>query len=647
MKLSEHKGESGTYHLHLYARQKDGTWLFIRKYTFEIKETEKTDDTNQLKIEKLNDSQARVSIKVSADRNAARVEFPAWCAADQSDIVWYRSEKQSDGSYSAVIDTANHQNHSGTYNVHVYTVDKTEKRTFLHHGKVELKSTAAEVPATAVIQSCLITGQNQVTVKAAVTGNGTFGLFRLKAGESELASSAVPLASASGSGTVTLTCPLNAGTASSLLNEKLVIGQKQGGSYRRISSGSYLTNPEALASNTRAFPAAATKKGLQVNTAMPEDAKELGVNHSVVNVVLNNIPCSSGGISYNYNGKTWHMDMGYIYALDEVFAQQAANGSVVSAVLLMQWDSEWSSLIIPSGREAGHSFYGLNAEEQNAREQLAAIFSFLANRYSDSSHNVVNWILGNEVDDYQNYNWCGKISLKEYAAYYAHSFRLLYNSVKSQYSNARVYISLDHVWNFYRNFGFKGQELFNAFVSELKAEGDINWNIAFHPYPSPITSPNFWKNRSGVTNSSSSPIFTMLNLKYLTDYIRNTYGASHRFILSETGFTSVTGGVSDEKLQAAAICYGYYLAEFNDMVDSFVVHRHVDHPGETKEGLYLGLWNTDSSETDLASTKKFAWTVYKYMDTSQSTAYTNFALSIIGADSWNTLVPGYSAGRFN
>ncbi|MDO4490423.1 MAG: DUF5722 domain-containing protein [Lachnospiraceae bacterium] len=635
--MSNH-GDEGIYYLHLYGVTASGGMEFIKGYQFEIARS------NVLTFKELTEGSAVVSLKLSSDIKATRVLFPVWCASDQSDIKWYTAVKQSDGSYTATIDVANHKNHSGSYKVHAYYYDQSGSAHLVAHSTIQL---GAVQEGQAGITSCVIQGGSTVTVTASVTAEGTYGLFRLEPGSTSISSSASPLATVSGSGTITLKTPLKADTEESLINEKLVVAQKRSTGYVPVSNPSYITNPEAAASITRAFPSTATKKGLQVNTTMADDAAELGVNHAVVNVVLNNIPCREGGIAYQYNGKTWHMNTWYINALDEIFAEQAANGSVVSAILLMQWNSEWSDLILESGREPGHSFYGLNAETRSAREQLAAIFSFLANRYSDSGHNVVNWILGNEVDDYTDYNWCGNIGLQQYAACYAHAYRLLYNSVRSQYSNARVYISLDHVWNYYRSYGFKGQELFNAFVAELQREGDINWNIAFHPYPNPITSPNFWKNKSGVTNSSNSAIFTMLNLRYLTDYIKNTYGAQHRFILSETGFTSVTGSVSDEKLQAAAIAYGYYLAEFNDMVDSFVVHRHVDHQAETSQGLYLGLWYTDPAYDEIASEKKFSWTVFKYMDTSQGAAYTNFALSIIGANSWSSIVPGYSAARFN
>lgn len=639
--MVNHK-DTGNYFLHLYAQKTDGGMQLVKAYTFTVEKPES--NTSTMSFENQARSTVDVRLRLSSDIKAAGVVIPVWSKSNQSDIKWYNAVKQSDGSYKITIDVANHAYNEGIYHVHAYYRDSAGNLKFVCGSNVELF--APEAGGTLQEEGCVITGGNTVAVTVTVGNSGTYGLFAIE-GEESFNPGATPLATVTGSGKITLKAPLGMNTAGCLINKKLIVGIKNGSGYSPVTKGMYITNPEAAATNTRAFPTTSTKKGLQVNPYMPEDAAELGVKHSVVNVVLNNIPCQSGGISYNYNGKIWHMDMGYIYSLDQIFAQQAANGSVISAILLMQWDSEWSDLIIASGRTPGHSFYGLNAETKAAREQLAAIFSFLAERYSGSSYNVVNWILGNEVDDYTDYNWCGNIGLNEYAAYYAHAFRLLYNSTKSKYSNARVYISLDHVWNYPRNYGFKGMELFNAFVAELQAEGDINWNIAFHPYPNPITSPNFWKNTQGVSNSSSSAIFTMLNLRSLTDYIRNTYGSQHRFILSETGFTSWSGGVTDEKLQAAAIAYGYYLAEFNDMVDSFCVHRHVDNTTETNRGLYLGLWYTDPALIESATTKKLSWSVFKYMDTSQGAAYTNFALPIIGADSWNSIVPGYSAARFS
>ena len=72
----------------------------------------------------------------------------------------------------------------------------------------------------------------------------------------------------------------------------------------------------------------------------------------------------------------------------------------------------------------------------------------------------------------------------------------------------------------------------------------------------------------------------------------------------------------------------------------------IDNRTEMAGGLHLGLWKNNSSYVEEASEQKFAWTVYKYMDTSTYRQVTQFALSKIGADSWESIVPGFDGSRF-
>ncbi|MCQ2501208.1 MAG: DUF5722 domain-containing protein, partial [Lachnospiraceae bacterium] len=638
MPMSEH-GDEGNYNIHLYAFKSNGTAMLVKKYTYDV------DLTGCIRFVNRTLGSVDAIVRLPKDITAERVAYAVWCADNQSDMFWYTAEQQADGSYKAGISIANHQNHGGTYKVHAYYYDGKDAGHLINTTSIDLYGSFS-----ADVNSCLITDGSSVEVKAGISGDGakhTYGLFVLKPGKTKITFTATPVATAEGYGNVVIKAPLNLNGAGSLLTEKLVLAVKNGSSYTQISDGNYITNPEAVASNKRAFPTQRTKKGLQVKQEMLSDAAELGVKHAVINITLNDMVSKSGGIPYTYKGKTYYMDSGYIGRLDATTSSLASRGVITSAVLLMQYDSDCPELISPPARSAGHDLYEVNVTEEGPRNHLAALFSFLAERYSDSGHNVVNWIMGNEVSDYTHYNWGGNVSVDTFARNYTDAFRLLYNCAKSKYGNARIYISLDQFFNMARSYAYAGNEIFNRFVAQLQKEGDINWCMAYHPYPYPITDANFWAKRADVTNSADSKVFTLLNLKYLTDYIKNTYGSQHRFILSEQGFTSVSNGKTDEKLQAAAMAYGYYLAEFNDMVDSFVLHRHVDHLVEQQMGLYLGLWNNNSGSYEVATSKKLAWTVYKYMDTSSCQSYTNFALSVIGANSWGEIVPGYTAARFS
>ena len=79
-----------------------------------------------------------------------------------------------------------------------------------------------------------------------------------------------------------------------------------------------------------------------------------------------------------------------------------------------------------------------------------------------------------------------------------------------------------------------------------------------------------------VTNSDSTKQVTMKNLSYLTNYVATHFRRDVRILLSEQGFTSVSYGTTNETLQAAAWAYAYYITEFNDKVDAFIMNRHVD-----------------------------------------------------------------------
>ncbi|HIV17205.1 MAG TPA: GBS Bsp-like repeat-containing protein [Candidatus Alectryocaccobium stercorigallinarum] len=637
--LSKHGYDTGLYYIDVYVKDSRGNMQCVASETanFTVKSSEvsveKTDGATKYKTS-ISDVEIPGGVKT--------VRFAVWSDEGwQDDLAWYTGSK-SGNVYSAVFDIAKHGS-QGLYYIDVYAETASGKLVYLNGAKQNFGN--INIPVDTPDISCTITGGNTVQVVLSnVTTSGTYGLFALEAGKDYISPNDVPVAEASGSGSVTLNAPLNLDTADSLLTSKFVVGIKQNDGYWQASSGFYITNPEAVAENTFAFPTTENKKGLQINYNITEDAIELGANHTVVNVPLNTL-FYNGSVPYKYNGETYYFSADYIRQLDTIMANMASNGIITSFILLLQYDSQSLDLILPGARTAGHPFYAFNTVEEEAAQKLEAAFTFLAERYSTS--NVVNWILANEVDDYTQYYYCGNASDKQAADYYTDAYRLLYNCVKSVYSNARIYISLDHAWTYDREGAMPGKDMLEYFTENLEKEGDITWCLAYHPYPSPITNANFWNTTSSyVTNSINSGVFTMKNLTTLTDYIRDTYGSEHRIILSETGFTSVSDGKKDETLQAAAITYAYYLAEFNDMVDSFIVHRHVDHKAEMAGGLYLGVWNNDSAYDEQPTSKKFSWQIYKYMDSPMYKQYTNFALTYIGASSWESLVPGFDGSIF-
>lgn len=395
-----------------------------------------------------------------------------------------------------------------------------------------------------------------------------------------------------------------------------------------------------------AFPTAQTKKGLQVKDGMEDDASNLGVKHAVVNIALNHV-ASGSGIGYQYQGKTYYMNTGYIHELDRQIKELHNRGMVLTAVIVLQWNYQQQDLILPGARSYGYNLYGWNTQEATGKQHLEAICSFLANRYAAPDMGVVNWICGNEVNAWKDYHYSGSVGFDQYMEYYAQAYQLLYNCVKHAYSNGRIYMSIDHTWTYNRRANcYTSKSVLDRFAQLMNQKGISDWMIAFHPYPAPELQSDFWNRTLDVIDSENSPIITMANLSYFTEYVKKNYGAGKRIILSECGFTSVTNGNDRQDIQAAAIAYGYYLTEANDMVDSFVVHRQVDHSAETQQGFHLGLWTCKPGSTETADSKKQAYDVFKYMDTKQYMTYTKFALPLIKKNSWEQAVSGFNPAKF-
>ncbi len=426
---------------------------------------------------------------------------------------------------------------------------------------------------------------------------------------------------------IDVTLPINGSNVGNLLT-KYAIAVKKSGKYVLISSPTYITNPEKSATNTMKYVTPASKKGIQGSTL--ED--DLGTKHTLLNMDLKNLISTNGtGTPYVYNGKTYYFTDYYVGQV----RHYNAKGINVSMVVLLSWDDNLTYLIHPSARVQGKNYYALNTEEKKARETLEAAFSYLGETFGQKDCYVSNWILGNEVNAHKVWNYAGNLSLNNYAKSYAQAFNMLYYGVKHGFKNSRVFISLDNEWTKGTN-GFSGKSFLTAFASAMKKENPkVQWNIAYHAYPAPLTAAAFWKN-TGITNKDTTPYITPQNIEVLTKYVKKHYGSKTRIILSEQGFTSTAG----DSVQAAALAYAYYKCEFNSMIDAFIIRSEYDADVEVKQGLSMGLIRTSPWGY------KEAYTVYKYMDTPKSETYTKKYLSVIGAKKWSAIVPGYKASKF-
>ena len=84
-------------------------------------------------------------------------------------------------------------------------------------------------------------------------------------------------------------------------------------------------------------------------------------------------------------------------------------------------------------------------------------------------------------------------------------------------------------------------------------------------------------------------------------------------------------------IQAAAFAYAYYKMEAYSEIDGFLLNRQTDAGEEVAQGLAFGL-------NDAGGGRKQLYDVFKYIDTPNHAAYTDFAKEIIGISSWSEII---------
>ena len=157
---ASHKGDAGTYSVHLYYML-DGKRTYITETTAKVPETQVTGKltiTNQTS----NGFDVVVTNVSGGGKAVQEVRVPIWSNKDgQDDLTWYHADKQSDGSYKVHVDKASHKGDAGTYSVHLYYM-LDGKRTYI-------TETTATVPESQVTGELTITNQTSNGFDVVVT----------------------------------------------------------------------------------------------------------------------------------------------------------------------------------------------------------------------------------------------------------------------------------------------------------------------------------------------------------------------------------------------------------------------------------------------------------------------------------------------
>lgn len=146
VKISDYK-VTGIYNVHAYAILKSGTMILVNSTAFQVSKPEASVKVQTYDIEK-----GTFEVSISDVRSASGIEsvqVPVWTSKNgQDDLIWHQAEKQTDGSYRAVISVADHGYETGTYIIHTYVICGNGVEENVSQDTIEAEAPSTYVTAT-------------------------------------------------------------------------------------------------------------------------------------------------------------------------------------------------------------------------------------------------------------------------------------------------------------------------------------------------------------------------------------------------------------------------------------------------------------------------------------------------------------------
>ena len=395
------------------------------------------------------------------------------------------------------------------------------------------------------------------------------------------------------------------------------------------------------------FPNPPSIKGLQVQ--MVDDALALGIHHAGVNINITGLvdrEMKPTNPKRTVDGHEFSFNETYLKSLDAQIKPLSDKGVLVYLIVIAypSKNPATDALVIhpDASKDFPYTVGGFNSKTPEGRAWLKAVTREIASRWSGARPEcgrVWGWIVGNEVNSHYLWSNIGKKNLNDAVAAYADAFRIMHSAVRTASANARLYISFDHHWakgmhNVSAEEAVGGRDYLDAFA---KQTADLDWHVAWHPYPENLGNPRAWADQT-VTSDDTSPKITFKNLEVLCRHLRQPallyQGKPRRVILSEQGFHLLLTP-EGETLQAAAYAYAWEKCRKLPLIDAFIYHRHVDHAREG--GLRLGLWRNAPHSIADPHSKKQIWDLFRKAGSAEWNAAAANYLPVTGLKSWDEI----------
>lgn len=415
----------------------------------------------------------------------------------------------------------------------------------------------------------------------------------------------------------------------------------------------HVTDFTALSRRSHALGFSASRKGLNCVLGIA-DAVALGcaqVNQNIDLAGLLDWQSAEPKMYFTFEGRRFGLRPAAVARLDaELRAAHAARMRVTGILLHYARASTpresplLHPLTDPATVTAGPSAF--NTATAEGMLTYRAMVHWLVERYTreDAAHGwLAGLVIGNEVQSHWTWYHLGlaepSVVLREYTA----ALRVADLVTRSIHTDFPIYVSLEHHWTLPASDdprkGFTAVEVLEGVSERARRGGDFPWHLAFHPYPENLGNPRFWADRSAPLRFDA-PRLTFHNLEVLPAFLAQPRflfeGRPRRIALTEQGF-HCPEGPEGEALQAAAFALAWKKVQALPAIESFLYHRHVDHPHE--HGLRCGTREHDGSTNVLGVGRaRKLWEVMQKAGTAEEDEAFAFALPLVGRSDWSNVV---------
>lgn len=338
-----------------------------------------------------------------------------------------------------------------------------------------------EIEGTGITSAKIEDDKQKIVVKASLDKaytdshkGSTVYLLALPTVTSELSLAGAEIVSKGSIGNnMTFTFSLYGTDTSTRLACAFVLAEKSGESYVAISAPYYVTNPEKVASISRAPKNTSGIKGFA--TSDVSGAGLLGASHILLDARMDKLilaDYTEDAIKFNYDGVSYFYDAEEVAILDAKVSEADATDMRVYFKTFLGYPDSYGDLenkeFLYLSARSGKAGYLPNMSDSRARRYVGAFYAFLASRYP-----VADFMIGDSVNAYATNCYAGAYvdddELIDAYSFWARTAHLVLRSTNSQ---ARIYISTASSGE------IKPLTFLSKFALSAKAGGDFDYSVA-------------------------------------------------------------------------------------------------------------------------------------------------------------------------